>query len=386
MDLNSKPVDEVNIRDFIEKKYNIDQAMKAQASLALEMDRRRVLEKKYAELLAVSKKKGKYKVAVNLLIVFSLVLSGVTVFLFTVNPEQFYKMLDDGVVRVGLPIFVASVYGLLFSLWDSRSSSFIDIDNKSERDRLNLSELKAAIAMAKAEAQAPESRAKDLPVRPVENAVPADAQGTVSISDTYSGEIVPPSIVTDRFEAYVREVIASLDNQISLSERKSSTLLDRGTSYIVGGIIFYVVSVLFWQVILVFTELSTKTILGMLSCSLTFLVIEFLAAWFLRQYRSYVDAAANYVRVRSVFNRYLLCYLGMKEFAQDDAAGLTKMRAELLKVLSQEIKWPEVKSGKNGDFNHMMEMFESLTAFVDKARHLVRPGKTEKTAARSADA
>ncbi len=144
--------------------------------------------------------------------------------------------------------------------------------------------------------------------------------------------------------------------------------------YIKNGIFFYVLCIVVWQVYAALSSgVTSFMIYGMVSCTLTFLVVEFLAAWFLRQYRSYVDASAHLVRVRSIFQRYLLSYLGMKEFAERDGSGLAKMRAEVLKVLSQEIKWPDPARGAKADFNHMNEMFDAVSQILVKAKDVIKP-------------
>ncbi len=250
----------------------------------------------------------------------------------------------------------------------SKSSSFIDADDAVQRQKVS----------AKSEEGWLRSLAKKFSKN---TASVSDVKPDISTEfddDMLEGFERANVVPRDKFEKYMREIVLSLDSQINLSERKASILLDKGTSYIRNGIIFYVLSIVTWQIIERNTPLSTIAILGMVSCSLTFLVIEFLAAWFLRQYRSFVDASTNLIRVKSVFNRNLLAYFSMKEFSLDgDVEAMTTIRTELLTVLSQDIKWPDLQVGPPGDFNHMMEMFDSFTKFVDKAKGLVRPEKSE---------
>lgn len=170
-----------------------------------------------------------------------------------------------------------------------------------------------------------------------------------------------------QFARYVQSVISSLDERISLSEQKASMLLDRGTSYLRGGIYFYVATIVLWQVAIFFTGFHSHVWVGIFSCSLTFLVVEFLAAWFLKQYRSYVDSSIAYLRVRSIFNRYMLSYYAISEFScEGDAAG--DARIQILKVLEEEIKWPELKDVNSNDFNFMLESMSSFTSALEKLR------------------
>ncbi|MEE5107990.1 hypothetical protein V2J92_25935 [Pseudomonas alliivorans] len=179
---------------------------------------------------------------------------------------------------------------------------------------------------------------------------------------------------TDSFEIYVREIIVSLDSQIEWMERKGSNLLDRGRGSLRNGIYFYVVSIVIWQLYAWASKSVTDIMIyGIVSCSLAFIVMEFSAAWFLREYRAYVAASSHLEKVKSLYNRYLLSYLGIKAFASDDEAGLAKMRSELLKALAQDVSWPEAGKGKSNDFNHMVEMLDSLSGFIGKAKGVIAP-------------
>lgn len=169
------------------------------------------------------------------------------------------------------------------------------------------------------------------------------------------------------FASYVETVISSLDDRINLSEKKASMLLDRGTGYLRGGIYFYVATIFLWQVAIYYTGFHAHVWIGIFSCSLTFLVVEFLAAWFLKQYRSYVDSSIAYLRVRSTFNRYLLSYHAINEFAGESSAD-DLARLQILKVLEEEVKWPEMKDVNSNDFNFMLESMSTFTSALEKLR------------------
>jgi hypothetical protein len=74
------------------------------------------------------------------------------------------------------------------------------------------------------------------------------------------------------------------------------------------------------------------------------------------------------MRVKSVFDRYLLSYYAIKEFAVEGVEGSSESKAQILKVLAEEIKWPEPLNSKAGDMNHMVQMFESLAGVLDKVK------------------
>ncbi|MCK9705012.1 hypothetical protein [Pseudomonas syringae] len=179
--------------------------------------------------------------------------------------------------------------------------------------------------------------------------------------------------VVDEFVGYVREAISAIDSQIDWMERKGSVLLDKGRASMRNGIIFYVLTIIGWQVYAwIVKEVTDVMIYGIISCSLAFLVMEFSAAWFLREYRSFVAASSHLFRLKSIYNRYLLSYLGIKEFSSGDKPGLIKMRAELLKVLAQDVVWPGSFKGRAADHNHMVEMFSSFTDLLAQAKDVLK--------------
>ena len=169
-------------------------------------------------------------------------------------------------------------------------------------------------------------------------------------------------------EHYIHGITKSLDRHIELSEKKASKLLDTGTMYLRRGIYFYVISIFVWQVVAHVWGVDKQLIFGIVSCSLTFLVVEFLAAWFLKQYRSFIDSSIQFMRVKSVFDRYLLSYYAVKEFSNEASEGLAESKAQILKVLAEEIKWPEALTAKAGELNHMVQMFDSLAGVLDKMK------------------
>lgn len=169
-------------------------------------------------------------------------------------------------------------------------------------------------------------------------------------------------------EHYIHGITKSLDRHIELSEKKASKLLDTGTMYLRRGIYFYVASIFVWQIVAHVWGVDKQLIFGVVSCSLTFLVVEFLAAWFLKQYRSFIDSSIQFMRVKSVFDRYLLSYYAVKEFSNEESEGLAESKAQVLKVLAEEIKWPEALNSKAGDMNHMVQMFDSLAGVLEKMK------------------
>lgn len=192
--------------------------------------------------------------------------------------------------------------------------------------------------------------------------------------DVPSDEVSTAQSVLKPFVSYVNSVVESLDSRINLSEQKASMLLDTGTMYLRRGIYFYVATIVAWQILGRFSDFNGLLWAGIVSCSLMFLVIEFLAAWFLKQYRSYVDSAVSYLRARSIFNKYLLSYHAINEFIVDDKSR-EEARHQLLKVLEEEVKWPDLKDLNANDFNFMIETMTTFSTALEKLKGVVDKGK-----------
>ncbi|WP_223497566.1 hypothetical protein [Pseudomonas sp. BF-R-16] len=234
---------------------------------------------------------------------------------------------------------------------DSKASKQEDVELASYRDRSN--EVYRQI-ISKLSTTNPSE-----PVRPSSEAILEYAEAMPVLESTTTSS-------SKNFEKYIEALIAVLDRHIEAADKKASLLLDTGMTYLWRGIYFYVVSIVVWQVVTSLNVIGSYAVWGIVSCSMTFLIVEFLAAWFLRQYKSYIDSSESLVRVRAVFNRYFLSYLSIKEFS--DESHLVEMRAQMLKVLEEDVKWPESVPQKAGDINHMIAMFDSVTGLLEKLK------------------
>lgn len=173
------------------------------------------------------------------------------------------------------------------------------------------------------------------------------------------------------FELYANAVVKTFDERINFSENKASQLLNRGQWLMGFGVVFYIGAIVFWQIAVRAWGYSHPLIAAMISCSLVFIVIEFLAAWFLRQYRSYIEASMAYLQVRSVYTNYLLTYYAVNQFGQD-----AENRSTLVDMLGGEIKWPAFKELSKNDFNYMAESISGFSMVLEKLKSLA-PAKSK---------
>ena len=178
------------------------------------------------------------------------------------------------------------------------------------------------------------------------------------------------------FEGFISNVLKSLSAYATSSEGTAAKLLDKGVAFMAGGLVFYVLAIVIWQVFANFTKPDPHVMyIGMAACSMTFIVIEFLAAWFFKQYRYYVEVSLSCLRVRSVYDRYLLNYYALREFGSADDAGV---RDQLSKVLMEDVNWPTYKGGSANDFNYMVESMGAAHTSMEKMKGILQPKKKPK--------
>ncbi|WP_413290492.1 hypothetical protein [Bdellovibrio sp. HCB337] len=169
--------------------------------------------------------------------------------------------------------------------------------------------------------------------------------------------------ILENFENYFNEIRRVLTEQAHIADTKASILLDKGTSYSRNGIVFYIISIIGWQILALYTEFKEQHIFGIASCSLLFIFIEFLAAWFLKQYRHFVDTSTYLIKVKSIFDKYMLSYLTIKSLSTSTSNEDSKYQA-MLNILAEEIRWPESYLMKNADISFAKEAMETMTHFV----------------------
>ena len=175
------------------------------------------------------------------------------------------------------------------------------------------------------------------------------------------------------FEEYFDSLSFRLEEQSQTADEKASILLDKGTAYSRNGVFFFLITIIVWQVVFIFDGFKTQHIYGIASCSLLFIFIEFLSAWFLRQYRHYVDTSTYLLKVKSIFDRYMLVYLVIS-----GGSGNEIKYASLADMLSEDIKWPESYLMKNPDLNFAKEALETITHFAKTVKSEAKNSSSKK--------
>ncbi|WP_162874440.1 hypothetical protein [Pseudomonas viridiflava] len=256
-----------------------------------------------------------------------------------------------------------------------REKGFVGIDIRAQEEkneRYINEKINAAIKLLEVPPRSPETVTK--------------SEDSIKISDEYFASVTPPSgTAVSKFESYVAFLVRELDFQILTFDTKASELLDTGIKFLLWGISAYVVSIFIWQFAIKNGYVGEYAIIGMVSCTLAFLVVEFLAAWFLRQYKGFVESSIHLVKARSLFNRYMLSYHAVVEFS-NPSEEIAAIRGQILKVLEETVKWPEASVAKAGDLNHMVAMFESVSKVIEVAKSDSDKASTDKKKASASEA
>lgn len=169
--------------------------------------------------------------------------------------------------------------------------------------------------------------------------------------------LVPPE---DALECFVR-IIQSLQIKADRADAKASLLLSRGIRYTIFGIVFYLFSIVSWQYVFWHHGYKVEYLWGILSCSFLFIFVEFLSAWFLRQYKSFTDNSVYLIKVKSIFDRYLLMYLVEGENSFNQNGNVFK---KVLDSLALEITWPDTNVIESKDKGFSAEALTSLTELL----------------------
>ncbi|MFJ4115854.1 hypothetical protein ACIPV9_05425 [Pseudomonas psychrophila] len=251
-------------------------------------------------------------------------------------------------VTVFVIVFILALYRIWSDGFSSESISFIEFDERNRLEKQRYSSNFDSSGANKGVSENPSSvgGVKD------EQAKIVKSRKAVSGYD---------------FVEHMRSIIESLDYQIDYSEEKASVLLETGRNFVRGGIWLYVSNIIIWQAYLYYIDfaLSPGVIVGMVSSTMIFLIMEFLGAWYLKQYRHYGDSAFSYMKVRSSYNKYMLAYCAIYEFTTEDLSGA---KEDMLRVLAESEKWPDVKDVNANDFNYMLQSVDSMGAVFEKLK------------------
>lgn len=155
--------------------------------------------------------------------------------------------------------------------------------------------------------------------------------------------------------------------QVGMAERKATNLLQDGKNYILFGVIFYVAAIVLWVAYSINFPINRITYFGMAGCTGIFILFEVIAAWYLKQYRYYVDKSTYLVKIKAIFDQYHICYSLAKENNFEDITY-----SNLFDYLSKEINWPPDNHLHKNKYD---DIHESLLGTVKELTSLLKYNK-----------
>lgn len=177
---------------------------------------------------------------------------------------------------------------------------------------------------------------------------------------------------TDPVISCLKQAISILEKKASASDEKASILLQKGISYTKFGIGYYLFSILVWQVLFWLFGFKKEHLYGIISCSFLFLFVEFLSAWFLKQYKNFTDNSVYLLKIKSIFDRFLIVYtIEMKE--NDNVLNENNNYSKTIELISRELIWPDVAVIESKESGFSKETMSSLSDLVNalKKKELV---------------
>ncbi len=315
--------------------------------------------------------KVEFRDMISLLIAYALVLFGSYGFLSFFSPALLSELNSNLSGTAGILTFGFMMFAVIAKTAENLTvSSFVEIDRKARGEsrtaggqfgRSALIRLSSGLFDIVSSAIGADLRTSD---REIASRIEGDREieGNVEIGIGRNLETA--------FELHTYHVVDGLNKHISLTEEKGSNLLDRGLLFLFGGILFYILAIIGWQAWAKYGEPNERVMyIGMFASSVVFLVCEFLAAWFLKQYRHYVDASLACLRVKSVYDRYLLSYYAVKEMGMESDEVPEKL-SRILEVLKEDVMWPAHKDNVSNDFNYMLQSVSAAHSSLDKLKSL----------------
>ncbi|EOC0223431.1 hypothetical protein ACI0Y6_004066, partial [Cronobacter turicensis] len=171
-------------------------------------------------------------------------------------------------------------------------------------------------------------------------------------------------ISVDLVKSTLTQTINTLENKADAADKKASILLQRGVNLTKFGIVYYLLSIIIWQIIFFKSPYKPEHVYGILSCSFLFLFIEFLSAWFLKQYKNFTDNSVYLLKIKSIFDRFLIVYLideNQNEFKNPDNINFKTS----LDLLSKDFAWPDTSVIESKEQTFARETISSLTELIN---------------------
>jgi hypothetical protein len=180
------------------------------------------------------------------------------------------------------------------------------------------------------------------------------------------------------FVKYFTQLKALFETEMEAANSKASLLLARGIIILVLSMIVYVGIIGLFQWFLDSKEIKLQHILGITSTTILFVFVQFIGAWFLKQYRYFVDTSTYYMKLKVNIDRFMFVYLTTNEM-QTSPEHKKELTDKFITFMMQDIKYPDTYIGAKGDLNLAKETLDNLTNLIKSVSESIKGnGKEEK--------
>ena len=273
--------------------------------------------------------------------------------------KYFLTILSENIV------IILSIILVLFTIYKNidyvlpfakKERKFQDVDDYYKYSQINIDSLKEYIKTSIEESVNQKNEDRNMNEDITSDSLKEYKEET--IKETVSQQ--NKNIIEDTtFISYFSNIKTTLEHKSQIADEKASILLDKGTKYAKFGLVFYIISIIIWQVlVIILGQFQTQMIYGIVSCSFLFIFVEFLSAWFLKQYRNFIDTSTYLIKVKSIFDKYMLIVLYAKE------AGTEIEHKDILNYLAEEIQWPDINKFSRREMSFAKEALESASIII----------------------
>lgn len=171
----------------------------------------------------------------------------------------------------------------------------------------------------------------------------------------------------DSVHLALKQTITILEQKANAADEKASLLLQRGVSYTKFGIGYYLISIILWQAMFWHYGFKKEYLYGIISCSFLFIFIEFLSAWFLKQYKNFTDNSVYLLKVKSIFDRFLIVYAIEEKENNSNEKGVINYKKSI-ELLSKDFIWPDVSVIESKENTFAKETMTSITELINAVK------------------
>lgn len=171
------------------------------------------------------------------------------------------------------------------------------------------------------------------------------------------------------FQFYFQQIVESFVDESAKSEKKAKEFFRLGIIISIMGIVSAIALLLFWLDYFKGNKFEMTQIFEVVSGTIVVMLIEFLGAWFLKQYKTLSSRSLHILKSKAVLDRLFLSYLAIGEFTTTNTRE--QYLTQFLMTLDKDLLFPlEPLNNRNTSFMH--EAISSISNLTDAIRGTVK--------------